>query len=221
LDRQPLVNPEAVFLSLDLLEAGTDNDRMEGAVKRIGSFFVDTIETVVIALSIFLVVYLFLMQPHQVDGISMFPNFHDKDYILTDKVSYRFGDPKRGDVVVFHAPPRADCPKDTACDFIKRVIALPGDSIRIQSGAYYVNDAKLPESYIASDVFTRGARFLGENVTYTLKENEYFVTGDNRPHSSDSREWGPISKQEIVGRGFLRYWPLNRLGFLPKATYPF
>lgn len=194
---------------------------MENAIRRIGSFFVDTIETVVIALSIFLVVYLFLMQPHQVDGLSMFPNFHDKDYILTDKVSYRLGDPKRGDVVVFHAPDRAECPKGTACDFIKRVIAVPGETVEIENGAYYVNNQKLPESYIASDVYTQGAKFLSDNVPYTLKPDEYFVSGDNRPHSSDSREWGPISKEEIVGRGFLRYWPLNRIGFLPKVTYPF
>ncbi len=194
---------------------------MENAIKRIGSFFVDTIETVVIALSIFLVVYLFLMQPHQVDGLSMYPNFHDKDYILTDKVSYRFGNPRRGDVIVFHAPDRAQCPKGTACDFIKRVIALPGETVEIRSGVYYVNSQKLPESYLPADVFTKGARFLADNLPYTLKTDEYFVTGDNRAHSSDSRDWGPISKEEIVGRGFLRYFPLNRIGFLPKVTYPF
>lgn len=194
---------------------------MENALKKIGSFFVDTIETVVIALSIFLVVYLFLMQPHQVDGQSMFPNFHDKDYILTDKVSYRFGDPKRGDVVVFHAPDRAQCPKGTACDFIKRVIALPGETVQIKAGAYYVNEVKLAESYIGSDVFTKGSKFLGEGVVYTLAANEYFVTGDNRPHSSDSRDWGPIGKEDIVGKGFLRYWPVNRFGFLPKIAYDF
>lgn len=212
---------EGFIFPLDLCSRDTDNLFMEGAIKKIGSFFVDTIETVVIALSIFLVVYLFLMQPHQVDGQSMFPNFHDKDYILTDKVSYRFGNPKRGDVVVFHAPDRAACPKGTACDFIKRVIALPGETIQIQGGAYFVNGKKLPESFIASDIYTKGGKFLGESVTYALKDNEYFVSGDNRPHSSDSREWGPISKQEIVGRGFLRYWPLNRLGFLPKIRYAF
>lgn len=208
------------FFVLDLGTTPHDNQFMENTIKRIGSFFVDTIETVVIALSIFLVVYLFLMQPHQVDGLSMFPNFHDKDYILTDKVSYRLSNPKRGDVVVFHAPNRAECPKGTACDFIKRVVALPGESIQIRDGGYYVNGQKLPESYIGPDVLTKGANFLGEGTIYQLKANEYFVSGDNRPHSSDSRQWGPISKEEIVGRGFLRYWPLNRLGFLPKVTYP-
>lgn len=191
---------------------------MENAFKKISTFFVDTIETVVIALSIFLVVYLFLLQPHQVSGLSMFPNFHDKEYILTDKVSYRLGDPKRGDVVVFHAPKAAGCPQGTACDFIKRVIALPGETVQIIDHAYYINGTKLAEPYIPPENVTNGGKFLNQNAV-TLGVNEYFVTGDNRPHSSDSREWGPIGKEEIIGKGFLRYWPLPRFGLVPKVTF--
>ncbi len=204
-----------------MIHSGTDNSAlMDNVFKKISAFFVDTIETVVIALSIFLVVYLFLMQPHQVSGLSMFPNFHDKEYILTDKVSYRLGDPKRGDVVVFHAPDAAQCPKGTGCDFIKRVIALPGESIQIIDHAYYINGKKLPESYIPTEDVTNEGRFL-TSAAVTLGPDEYFVSGDNRPHSSDSREWGPIHKEEIVGRGFLRYWPINKFGFIPKVTYQF
>ncbi len=191
---------------------------MENAFKKISTFFVDTIETVVIALSIFLVVYLFLVQPHQVSGLSMFPNFHDKEYILTDKVSYRLGDPKRGDVVVFHAPQAAGCPQGTSCDFIKRVIGLPGETIQIIDHAYYINGKKLPESYIPPENITNDDSYLGASPV-TLGTDQYFVSGDNRPHSSDSRKWGPITKEEIIGRGFLRYWPLNRAGFIPKVSY--
>jgi signal peptidase I len=192
---------------------------VQAILKSISSFFVDTIETVVIALSIFLVIYLFLMQPHQVSGLSMFPNFHDKEYILTDKVSYKFGDPKRGDVVVFRAPQAANCPEGTGCDFIKRVIGLPGEQVQIIDHHYYINGQLLVENYIASDVITNPGAYI-ENQTIVLGANEYFVSGDNRPHSSDSRAWGPIRKDEIIGRGFFRYWPINRMGFLPKATYP-
>lgn len=191
---------------------------MENIFKKVSSFFLDTIETVVIALSIFLVVYLFLVQPHQVSGLSMFPNFHDKEYILTDKVSYRLGNPKRGDVVVFHAPDAAHCPEGTGCDFIKRVIGLPGETIEIRDHAYYINGVKLEEPYIPVENVLNEGRFLGSEPVI-LAVDEYFVSGDNRPHSSDSREWGPIHKEEIVGRGFIRYWPINRLGFIPKVTY--
>lgn len=206
-------------LWLDLHSLLSDNELfMEGIFKKITSFFVDTIETVVVALSIFLVVYLFLMQPHQVSGLSMFPNFHDKEYILTDKVSYKLGDPKRGDVVVFHAPESAQCPTGTGCDFIKRVIAVPGDTIQIANHGYLINGRPLDENYIDDTVFTEGGRFLNLQPV-TLGPDEYFVSGDNRPHSSDSREWGPIHKSNIVGRGLLRYWPLNKFGLIRKATY--
>src|SRR5574338_568783 len=95
----------------------------------VSGFFLDLIETFVIGLSLFLVVYLFFMQPHQVSGLSMFPTLHNSDYVLTDKVSYRLGTPQRGDIVVFHAPPAAHCPAGTGCDFIKRVMGLPGESV--------------------------------------------------------------------------------------------
>src|SRR3989304_9507849 len=100
--------------------------------RAIGEFFLDTIETVVIALSIFLVVYLFFMQPHQVNGQSMVPNFQSGEYLLTDKISYKLGEPQRGDIIVFHAPPAANCAKGTGCDFIKRILGLPGETIEVK-----------------------------------------------------------------------------------------
>lgn len=193
----------------------------ESLLKRLGAFFLDMIETIVIAMSIFLVVYLFLMQPHQVSGLSMFPNFHDKEYILTDKVSYKFGEPKRGDVVVFRAPPAANCPKGTGCDFIKRVIALPGETIEIRNQKFYINNQELPEPYIPPENALAPNAYLKEGIPVTLQDDQYIVIGDNRPHSSDSRVWGPIGKENIVGKGFFRYWPVDRVGLLPTVTYPF
>ncbi|MEO8581044.1 MAG: signal peptidase I [Patescibacteria group bacterium] len=187
-------------------------------LRSIGAFFLDIIETVVIALSIFLVVYLFLLQPHQVNGQSMVPNFHDKEYLLTDKISYKLGKPKRGDVVVFHAPPAANCAIGTGCDFIKRVLGLPGDQVEVKDNAIWINGQKVEEPYIPSNFeILPGAYTKGKIIT--LGVDEYFVDGDNRPFSSDSRAWGPITSKEIVGRAFFRYWPLKVAGWVPKVTY--
>jgi signal peptidase I len=185
----------------------------------VSSFFLDLIETFVIGLSIFLVVYLFLMQPHQVSGQSMEPNFQSGDYLLTDKVSYRIGVPKRGDVVVFHAPSRANCPTGTGCDYIKRVLGLPGETVEVKDNeGVFINGKKLIESYIPPENITLAGQYTRGQII-NLTENEYFVVGDNRMHSSDSRAWGPISKSEIVGRAFFRYWPLTKAQVVPGVSY--
>lgn len=184
----------------------------------ISSFVIDLIETAVIGISIFLVIYLFFMQPHQVSGQSMDPFLKDKDYVLTDKISYRTRSPERGDVVVFHAPDAANCPVGAGCDYIKRVIGLPGESVEIRDNGIYINDELLAEPYIASDVQTLAGAFTRDRVI-TLGPQEYFVVGDNRMHSSDSRSWGPIQPQMIVGRAFFRYWPLDSFEKLVHARY--
>lgn len=177
--------------------------------KKVGAFFLDVIETVVIALAIFVIAYLFLFQPHQVRGNSMYPNFHDKDYLLTDKISYRLGQPKRGDVIVFVAP------KNEEYDYIKRIIGLPGDKIEItQDYKVKVNGEILNEPYLPSDYQTFGGNFLEVGKTITVPPNEYFVLGDNRSHSSDSRDWGFVPRANIIGKAWFRYWPLNQVGFI-------
>jgi signal peptidase I len=184
----------------------------------VGGFFLDIIETVVIALSIFLIVYLLFMQPHQVNGQSMVPNFQSGEYVLTDKVSYRLRDPERGEVVVFHAPEAANCPEGTGCDFIKRVLAVPGETIALENNHYIINGQVVAESYIPTDYETLPGKFIKDR-TVTLGPDEYFVSGDNRPFSSDSRAWGPISKSDIVGRAFFRYWPFTAISVIRKASY--
>ena len=186
--------------------------------KAIGSFFLDIIETVVIALSIFLVVYLFLLQPHQVNGQSMVPNFQSGEYVLTDKISYRLGTPQRGDVVVFHAPKEANCPEGTGCDFIKRIMGLPGETVEIKENGIWVNGQKLNEPYIPVDFETLAGQYTKGKVII-LGPSEYFVCGDNRPYSSDSRAWGPITQDEIVGRAFFRYWPPQAAGKIDGVNY--
>ncbi len=184
----------------------------------LGSLVIDLTETLVIGFSLFLVVYLFFMQPHQVNGQSMVPNFQSGEYVLTDKISYRFRAPKRGEVVVFHAPPEAHCQEGTGCDFIKRIIGLPGDQVEVKNNGIYVNNAKLQETYIPSGYDTYPGQYTRDKVII-LEQNEYFVSGDNRPYSSDSRAWGPITIDEIVGRAFFVYWPPKAAGIIEEVNY--
>lgn len=174
-------------------------------------FFLDFLETIVVSLAIFALVYLFLFQPHQVDGRSMEPNFHNGEYILTDKVSYRLGDPKRGDVVVFHSP------ADERVDFIKRIVAVPGDQVMVKDGFIYLNTQKLEEPYLNDPGRVVAGRFLREGQAVEIPVGQYVVMGDNRLHSSDSREWGLVTRGGIVGRAFFRYWPLDELGLVKTA----
>lgn len=193
---------------------------MEKLLQVLGSFFLDIIETVVIALSIFLIIYLFVASPHQVNGQSMVPNFQSGEFVLSDKVSYKFGNPKRGDIVVFHAPEAANCPKGTGCDFIKRVMGLPGETIEVHDNAIWVNGQKVDEPYIPAEFETLPGNATKGKAVF-LGPNEYFVSGDNRPYSSDSRAWGAITKDDIVGKAIFRYWPLKVAGPIKHSTYPF
>src|SRR5579859_4152888 len=141
-----------------------------GVFKKIYLFLIDTLQTVVIAASIFVVIYFFLFRPFQVSGDSMFPTYKDHEYILTNLIGLRFGELQRGDVIVFHAPP------DREKDFIKRVIGLPGETIELHDGFVYLNGVKLDETaYLTSNVRTYGQGFLKENQPLKIPENEYFV----------------------------------------------
>ncbi len=184
----------------------------------VSAIFLDIIETLVIGVSLFLVIYLFFMQPHQVSGHSMEPTLMDKEYVLTDKVSYRTGSPRRGDIVVLHAPEAANCPTGTGCDFIKRVLGVPGETVEVKDNGIFINGTKLQESYIAGDVQTLAGKYT-EDRSIVLSADQYFVVGDNRMHSSDSRAWGPVSLDNIVGRAFFLYWPLNKAGVIHDPTY--
>lgn len=186
---------------------------MKELIRRLGSFFLDILQTVVLAAAIFVISYLFLFQPHQVIGNSMDPNFADKEYLLSDKVSYRLHLPARGDVIVFKSPP------DPEKDYIKRIIGLPGEKIKIQGGKVYINGDLLKENYIPSESFTIPGLFLREGHEVQVPPNSYIALGDNRNHSSDSREWGFVPRDSIIGKAFIRYWPLNEIGTIPKVTY--
>ncbi len=177
-------------------------------LKKISKWAMDIVEVFVISMSVFIIIYLFLVQPHQVKGQSMHPTFKDGEYLMTDKISYRRRDPKRGEIVVFKSP------VNESFDFIKRVVAGPGDTILINDGLVYLNGSELAEPYITEGYKTEGGRFIREGVDYTVPQGTWIVMGDNRSHSSDSREWGPVPFENFVGRGFLRYWPLDAISWI-------
>lgn len=184
---------------------------MPDIFKKVGVFFLDTVETIVIALAIFVVVYLFIVQLHQVKGSSMFPNFVDGELILTDKVSYRLGKPQRGDVIVFKSP------KDHEVDYIKRIIGIAGDTVKISNDKVFLNNNQLEEKYLPSEYVTNPGVFARSDEDILVSDGEYFVLGDNRGHSSDSREWGFVKTDEIIGKAWIRFWPLSNFGFVPHV----
>jgi len=183
--------------------------------KRLGAFFLDTLEVIVFAVGIFFFIYLLIMRPHKIDGQSMMPNFFNGEYLLTEKVSYYTRNPERGDVVVF-TPPVSNLD-----EYIKRVVALPGETITLRNGRVYINGELLNEPYIAGDVYTNDGSFLAEGEDYKVPADKYFVMGDNRQNSSDSRYWGPITKKAMSGRAWVIYWPLKLIGGIPTPSYTF
>lgn len=131
---------------------------------------------------------------------------------MANKLLYRFQDPQRGDVIIFKY-------SDTQ-DFIKRVIGLPGDKVMLKDGHIYINDQLLDESaYLSNSIYTNGGEFLHEGESITVPDNEYFVCGDNRPHSSDSRTFGPVSKDNIKGKAWLVYFPFSQFRIAQHETY--
>ena len=179
---------------------------------KVNAAVLDILQTVVLALSIFLVVYFFLVRPHQVRGESMYPALYDMEYLLTDKVTYRIGHPKRGDIIVFRAPVQP------AEDFIKRIIGLPGERIMIKEGKVYINDTAIKEDYLPDGLET-SAGTMGEGKEIAVPEDEYFVMGDNRPNSTDSRRLGTIKHKKIVGRAWVLYWPPSRAGVITHSEH--
>ena len=182
-------------------------------IKRwIASFF-DFMQGIVVFLAMLVMVYLFLFSPQEINGSSMFPTFVDKELLITNKLVYKIRPPKRGEVVIFKSPANKEI------DYIKRVIAIPGETVMLKNSTYYVNGEALPETYLVDGVYTSGGSFLKEGEEITLPEGEYFLSGDNRPHSSDSREFGPIPLTDFIGRALFRYWPANKFYIIPEVTY--
>jgi len=184
-------------------------------LKKLYSLFLDLLQTFVLAGALFVVIYAFLFRPYQVNGQSMYPNFENGEYVLTNIISFRLNKQlPRGTVIVFQAPP------DREKDYIKRIIGLPGDKILIKNGSVYVNGELLDESaYLPDDFKTYGQRFLPDDKEITVPQNHYFVLGDNRDFSSDSRDWGFVSFDKVIGISMLVYWPPQRTRIVKSPVY--
>lgn len=173
----------------------------------------EIIETIALTLLMFLVIR-FAVQNFRVDGMSMEPTLHDQEFILVNKAAYVFHAPQRGDVIVF------EYPRDPQVDYVKRIIAIPGDVISVVGEQVTVDGATLHESYVnPSDPFNP----FPPIYNHVIPPNYYFVMGDNRGNSSDSRQWGLVPRQNIIGRATFVYWPFDggNFGLLPDFSSVF
>lgn len=202
-DLEPQLNPESNFP-----EKPKRYSRQETLV-----FIWETVKVIIISLAIIIPIRYFLVQPFFVKGASMENTFDDGDYILIDEISYRFHLPDRGDIVVFRYP------EDRSQFFIKRVVGLPGETVEIKNDKVIIHNKEHPEGFILTEPYLSSDQHTIGDLRVKLDPNEYFVLGDNRLRSSDSRRWGPVNITLVTGRVFLRAWPINKLGKFPEINY--
>ena len=173
------------------------------------NFFTELLKFVIVAAAIVIPVRIYVAQPFIVSGASMEPTFENGEYLIIDELSYRIEEPKRHDVVIFRYP------RNLSEFFIKRIIGLPGETVSVGENDILItqkngSEIKLDEQYVRN-------KGNGELLAVTLGEEEYFVMGDNRPASSDSRVWGTLPRENITGRALLRLFPLQNFGIFPGA----
>lgn len=184
-------------------------------LKNFFNFCLEVTKIVLISLVIIIPIRHFIIQPFYVKGASMEPNFYDHEYLIIDEITYRFTEPKRGDIIVFRYP------RNPQEFFIKRIIALPGEKIQIKDGNIYIFNGEnkdgflLKEDYIANDIKTYSTM---EDVV-GLDKDEFFVLGDNRNSSKDSRSFGPVNKSFVIGRVVFRGWPFDRVNLFEAPIY--
>jgi signal peptidase I len=173
----------------------------------------ETFEIILVAVIAVVVIRTFLIQPFLVSGASMEPNFSSGDYLLIDEISYRFREPQRGEVVVFHYP------GDEKTYYIKRIIGLPDEQIKINGGKIFIFNEEYPNGLVIDEAYLPFGIQTSGSEEFSLKDNEYFVLGDNRNYSFDSRSWGNLQRAEIVGLVRLRLWPFNKVIAVEKPAY--
>lgn len=181
-------------------------------MNKIVSFLFEVLKIVILALVIVIPIRYFVFQPFIVKGVSMTPAFQSGDYLIVDELSYRFRDPLRGEVIVFHYP------QNPSERFIKRIVGLPFETVILQGGKIEIIDEFNNKEILDESNYISSQNWPGE-VEISLGEDEYFVLGDNRFHSLDSRKWGTLSHDYIIGRVILRAWPPNALAMISAPNY--
>ncbi|MBI2033990.1 MAG: signal peptidase I [Candidatus Liptonbacteria bacterium] len=182
-------------------------------LRRFFASVLDVLEVAVVAVAAVFLIRNFLIQPFLVSGESMVPNFTDGDYLLIDEITYRFRSPERGEVAVFHYP------NNESTYFIKRIIGLPGEKIGIKDGSVKITNQDNPEGFLLDEDYLPTNVKTAGDIQLTLAENQYFVLGDNRLYSFDSRSWGFLSSKEIVGLVRLRLWPITKVQAFTAPAY--
>ncbi|MDD2354060.1 MAG: signal peptidase I [Patescibacteria group bacterium] len=179
-------------------------------------FIWEIVKIVSISLAIILPIRYYLIQPFYVKGASMEPNFHDHEYLIVDEISYRFNEPQRGQVIVFRYP------RNPQEYYIKRIIGLPGEEVQIKDGQIFIYNEQSPkgevlvEGYLPEDLNT----YSNSDLSVKLDNDEYFVLGDNRSASKDSRSFGPVHESFITGKILFRGWPLDKITVFNKDYWP-
>jgi signal peptidase I len=187
----------------DFVSLGDESElKNEGKPNLLG-VLIDILETLLLSVVLFFLINA-VSARIKIDGSSMEPNLHHGEFVIVSKLNYRFGDPERGDVVVF------DFPRNITQEYIKRVIGLPGEHIRVDDGKLYVNDIMLSESYINIE-----PKYEGD---WDVPENTLFVLGDNRNNSSDSHTWGMVPMNNLIGEALVVYWPPASWGLINGAN---
>jgi len=180
----------------------------------------EIVETLVLTLIIFVVIQTFVAQPYKVQQQSMEITLEPDQYVLVDKLTPRFDTYKRGDIVVFTPPP--EWVQEDGTPFIKRVIGLGGDTVEIRDGDVFINGTRLAESYTYGQPAepAQPTTVSGDENRWVVPADELFLMGDHRSNSADSRTFGPVPSEKVIGRAWLRYWPIDVFGILPTPTYP-
>lgn len=193
-------------------QIGEENTLQKTKFRKSMEGFWDLIKFAIIALLIVIPIRMFIAQPFVVSGESMFPTFHNGEYLIVDEISYILGNPHRGDVVIFRYP------GDTKRFFIKRIIGLPNEKVSINNGAVTVINKENPNGFILDEPYIDES--FNTTTSYKTGSDEYFVMGDNRNRSSDSRSWAEplttkLTRKLMIGRAYLRLFPVDRVSYLP------
>ena len=171
--------------------------------KKIKVFLIELLESAALSLIIILPIRFFIIQPFFVKGQSMEPNFHENDYLIIDELSFRLREPQRGEAVVLRSP------FEKNYFFIKRIVGLPNETISVKNGEVWIYSKDYPQGKVLDEVYLESNEITDGNLEVKIGPDQYFVMGDNRRYSYDSRRWGLLNQSDLIGRVWLRLWPIN------------